>query len=410
MPSRYCSNILYKQAFKTDNDITASFLITNEISLGDLLLETGDKLLLQNSNFLGLNFTTATYDGFGLFLVDSRVTNLTGGGAGAGLGIITDTINTSTSAVSGFFLGAMYDSKGLFSLSGGVQQFTTGTLTPQPSSFVVRKLSSFEYVGSQYTPSLTNPFNDGWGVFRVAFKNNMQQVVFYKYEDDIYKQFVSYNTNIDLSKVPDSVRVGITWSGDFPVKVKNITFNGSIDSNLLFSLGGAQAPTISLPPLLIPPVPPSPIPPPPSIPRPPITTTTTASPTTTTTTASPTTTTTTADPNIGDLLDHMFTSSSVPINVTSNGSNFNFNIAAGTNPTLSLYVGVNYDFNINTSSPFAIRVSTNNTTTSIPEIYNNNITTGKTNTTLMYTPTATGVLYYVNTNSPLVNFGTINII
>jgi hypothetical protein len=231
MLSGYCSNVLYKQAFKTDNDITVSFLVpdtTKEISLGNLLLQTDDKLLLQNGNFLALQFNVTSYDGFGVFLIDSRVTTLTGGGAGAGLGIITDTINTSISAVSGFFLGAMYDSRGLFSLSGSLQQFKTGTSTLRPNSFVVRKLSSFEYVGSQYTSSLTNPFNDNWNVFRVAFKNNMQQVVFYKYEDDIYKQVVTYNTGIDLSKVPNSVRVGITWSGDFPTKVKNITFNGAL--------------------------------------------------------------------------------------------------------------------------------------------------------------------------------------
>jgi hypothetical protein len=238
MSSGFCSNILYKQAFKTDNDITVSFLIqdtTGEISFGNLLLQTNDKLLLQNNNFLSLEFNVSTYDGFGVFLLDSSVITLTGGGAGSGLGIITDTTKTSLSAVSGFFLGAMYDATGIFSLSGGLQQFKTGTSTLQPSSFVVRKLSSFEYVGSQYVPSLTTPVNDGWDVFRVAFKNNMQQVVFYKYEDDIYKQLVTYNTGIDLGKVPDSVRVGITWSGDFPIKVKNITFNGIVDSALLSS-------------------------------------------------------------------------------------------------------------------------------------------------------------------------------
>ena len=400
----FCSNILYKQAFKTDNDITVSFLIqdpTGEISFGNLLLQTNDKILLQNNNFLGIEFNVSTYDGFGVFLLDSSVITLTGGGAGGGLGIITDTTKTSLSAVSGFFLGAMYDATGIFSLSGGLQQFKTGTSTLQPSSFVVRKLSSFEYVGSQYIPSLTTPFNDSWYVFRVAFKNNMQQVVFYKYEDDIYKQVVTYNTGIDLGKVPDSVRVGITWSGDFPIKVKNITFNGNITGDLLYLTSKPQPLLQSLPPIIIPPTPIS-LPPAPIIPTPPGTTTTT--------TAAPgTTTTTTAAPGSVSL-DHAFTSSSIPINVTSSGNNFNFSIAAGTNPTLSLNTGVNYDFNINTSSPFAIRVSTNNTTTSIPEIYNNNITTGKINTTLMYTPTATGVLYYVNTNSPLVNFGTINII
>lgn len=232
MPAGFCSNILYKQPFNTNGDITISFLIQDpngSIDSGNLLLQTGDRLLLQDNNLLELNFDLI-YDGFGVFLLDARTPLLTGGGAGAGLGLITDTTTTPTSALSGFFLGAVFDLDGVFSSIGGVSQFTTGTTTPITSSLCVRKLSSFEYVGSKQFTEFIKPFNDSWNVFRVAFKNNMQQVVFYNYSDDTYKQVYSLNTNIPPIAIPKNVKVGLTWSGNFPIKVKNITVNGNIDS------------------------------------------------------------------------------------------------------------------------------------------------------------------------------------
>ena len=88
---------------------------------------------------------------------------------------------------------------------------------------------------------------------------------------------------------------------------------------------------------------------------------------------------------------------------------FTFSTAAGNNPNLTLLRGVNYDFNINTSVPFAIRVSPTNAVTAISAIYNNDIVSGVTNKVLMYTPESTGTLYYVNTINPVIS-GSVNII
>ena len=143
----YSSNILYKQPFSSREDIFVSFLIQNpatEIFFSDLLLQIGDKMLLQDESYLQLNFPL-TYKGFGVFLVDSNVPLLTGGGS-KGLGIITDENTTSLSAVSGFFLCSMYDLEGSFGALSGVNQFKTGTPTHQANSIVVRKLSSFEFM------------------------------------------------------------------------------------------------------------------------------------------------------------------------------------------------------------------------------------------------------------------------
>lgn len=232
MPQGFCSNILFKQPFKTADDITVSFLIQDpggNIDSGILLLQTGDRLLLQDESFFRLNFELI-YDGFGVFLIDSRVNTLTGGGAGAGLGLITDTTTAPTSALSGFFLGAVFDLDGVFSAANIINQFNTGTPTPVLSSLCVRKLSSFEYVGSKQVETLTKPFNDEWNVFRVAFKNNMQQVVFYQYSEGVYTQLYTVDTNINLSLIPPGARIGVTWSGNFPIKIKNVTLNGSIDN------------------------------------------------------------------------------------------------------------------------------------------------------------------------------------
>jgi hypothetical protein len=133
------------------------------------------------------------------------------------------------------------------------------------------------------------------------------------------------------------------------------------------------------------------------------TTTTTPAPTTTTTT----TTTTTPAPD--GAYNHLFTSSSIPINISYSSTAFNFSTEAGNNPNLTLTLSANYDFNINSTAPFAIRVEPVNTTTNIADIYNNDIVTGVTNKTLMYTPKSAGILFYVNTLNPTIS-GRITII
>ena len=130
--------------------------------------------------------------------------------------------------------------------------------------------------------------------------------------------------------------------------------------------------------------------------------------TTTTTTPAPTTTTTTTlGPVVG--YNHLFTSSSIPIDVSYSDGAFNFSTTAGNNPNLTLTLSANYDLNINSTAPFAIRLLPTDTTTNISDIYNNDIIQGVTNKILMYTPKSTGVLFYVNTLTPTIS-GRITII
>ena len=57
----------------------------------------------------------------------------------------------------------------------------------------------------------------------------MQQVIYYRYNNNVYTPLATFNTGISAN-IPDHVRVGITWSGDFPISLKNININATVDS------------------------------------------------------------------------------------------------------------------------------------------------------------------------------------
>lgn len=242
MPTKISSNILYTQGFDTSKDIYISFLTENPSSTtgsaGFLQLQTGgnDFLLLQYEDTwtaeekdqrINLQFDS-NVDGIGLFLIDASTPTLTGGGAGNGVGLITDTNNTSFSAVSGMVLSVIYDASGEFSRINSLEQFTTGVDEYRYNSICVRKLDTFDFVGSQIVgelPTLTD--SELWKVFRVGITSNLQSVVFYTYQNELFSPIATFNTGLDLATIPSSVKVGITYSGSFHLKVKNITFNGT---------------------------------------------------------------------------------------------------------------------------------------------------------------------------------------
>lgn len=83
----------------------------------------------------------------------------------------------------------------------------------------------------------------------------------------------------------------------------------------------------------------------------------------------------------------------------SSGSDYGSPDVSGNNPTFNLKRYANYDFIIaNGTFDTAIR----NGITDSSEVvgaFNNDSVNGKTDTTIMWTPTATGTYYYVNVNN-----------
>lgn len=212
--SEFCSNILYKQSFSTDTDIYVSFLVYDprKPNLGDvLLLQTGDKLLLQNRRDRIVIQYNMFIGGLGVFLIDAAVPTLTGGGdstGGYGAGMVTDLNTTSLSAISGMFMSSVMDFEGTFGQKDTIEQFSTGNDIPIVNSVSLRVGDTFDFKGSVYAPGIfSSPYNDDYLIFRVGFKNKMSEVIVYEYENGIsYNVIGQFNTGIPAHEVPDRVK------------------------------------------------------------------------------------------------------------------------------------------------------------------------------------------------------------
>ena len=98
----------------------------------------------------------------------------------------------------------------------------------------------------------------------------------------------------------------------------------------------------------------------------------------------------------------LFTASCLVITLTSDSA-YGSPSTSGSNPTLTLKLGSNYNINIgNNTFNTSIRNGISDTSEVIG-VYNNDTINGKYNTTLMWTPTTTGQYYYVNVDNESIN-------
>jgi len=245
----YSSNILYTQPLDPRNDITLSFLYTDfdTEDLGLLQSEDQDYFLLQDGSDFRLNIGRGTVDGLAVFLINNLPgSTLTGGGSAAnnpGLNLVTDTNTTDLSALSGIMLIAAIDKTGYFGLSsngsnGSLDQYTSGNTTLKPNNIVVRAAnrgssltalpSAFDFKGSTPLSSVNvQTVDDKFKVFSIGFKRHLQDVTIYNRTESLIEPHSTINTDISLSNLPSSVRLGISYSGYMPMEIKNITVNGN---------------------------------------------------------------------------------------------------------------------------------------------------------------------------------------
>lgn len=206
----HCSNILFTENFDTRYDFTASFTYT---------MNTSGTNPVQNS-------------GFSVFFIQGNTATLQGGGSGAGLGVVSGTDTSSTSAVSGIFLTLGFDITGEFSKIGGLPVFTTGTSIAIPNSLGLRITTDFIYVSSYYinpiAPNLYGPLgptptDKAYQTVRIGVRKNFSNIDVYSLNDQTYVKLVSFQTN--LSSIPSTAKFGIGYSGDTLFEVQNLTFN-----------------------------------------------------------------------------------------------------------------------------------------------------------------------------------------
>lgn len=250
----YSSSVLFTPTFKASDDLIISFLYSDPDSniLGTLQQEDQSNLLLEDGNNLNLNFNKGSspyLDGISVFIIDADSTassaSLVGGGnnddpnSSPGLGIVTDTIVTSSSAVSGLLAIAALDFSGEFSKTGSLSTFTDGESTatattsghfavriPDRGSLATSTPSAFPYKGRQVMQNLT--IDEKYKLCTVGFKRHLQDIIYYIRHEDGLKPSKIFNTDISLHHLPTYIRLGFSCSSTMPIELKNITVNGTL--------------------------------------------------------------------------------------------------------------------------------------------------------------------------------------
>jgi len=206
MPSLNSSSILTNRLFNTKYDFTASFTCK---------MSAGSDTPVQNN-------------GFSLFFIDGATSGLVGGGSGAGLGIISNTDTSSTSAVNGFFAGIGFDVQGTWSRNSA--PFTSGNGSSVPYNIGLRVSSDFTFVNSVIPTDTTvmYPYNTV-NTIRISTRNQFRSIYIDKLYDKTYSRIASFNSSIlpDSGILPPTGKFGIGFSGDTIFSVQDISFNYS---------------------------------------------------------------------------------------------------------------------------------------------------------------------------------------
>ena len=149
------------------------------------------------------------------------------------MNLVTDTITTANSAVSGIVLIAALDQSGYFGLSGSLDQFRGGIPSIEPGNIVLRTfnkaLSTFDFKGSIKIDSIEDRLiiDKTFNIFSIGFKRHLQDVVIYNRTSQLIETVKTFNTDIPIDTIPQYFRIGFSYSGVRPMELKNITINGT---------------------------------------------------------------------------------------------------------------------------------------------------------------------------------------
>lgn len=229
-----CNRIVLKELINPAKDICISLQTNRDVV--NLLTDSGSGVEIttdQGINIIG-EFDLIQGSGFSVFLVQGeQPLDAVGGEPGPGLGLLA-TNDTSLSAMSGHIMSIAFDFAGFYGLRNLFKDSgNRGYLNPRPFS-VTTRLSTTE---SQYDFLSSTTFNDEIfkynspiKVYRVRFKEHLNRVFFDVKDNfsDKYTNLVSYETNIDLSSVPRGVKIGLTYSGEQNLPVKDITYSANV--------------------------------------------------------------------------------------------------------------------------------------------------------------------------------------
>jgi len=229
-----CNRIVLKELINPAKDICISLqtnrdavnLLTDSDSSVEITTDDGINILAQ--------FDIIQGSGFSVFLVQGdQPLDSVGGESGPGLGLLS-TNDTSLSAMSGHIMSIAFDFAGFYGISNLFKDSGSGGyLNPRPFSITTRLStteSQYDFLSSSTFTDNIFKYNSPLKVFRVRFKEHLNRV-FFDIKDNLsdkYTNLVSYETNIDLPSVPRGVKIGLTYSGEQNLPVKDITYSANV--------------------------------------------------------------------------------------------------------------------------------------------------------------------------------------
>jgi hypothetical protein len=229
-----CNRIVLKELINPAKDIVMS-IQTNRDAV-NLLTDPGSGVEITTD--LGINiigeFNLIQGSGFTIFLVQGEeVLDEVGGEAGPGLGLLA-TNDTSLSAMSGHIMSVAFDFAGFYGIRNLFKNTgNRGYLNPRPftvSSRLSTTNSMYDFLSSTTFNEDVFRYNEPIKVYRVRFKEHLNRI-FFDIKDnfsDRYINLVSFETNIDLASVPRGVKIGLSYSGEQNLPVKDITYSANV--------------------------------------------------------------------------------------------------------------------------------------------------------------------------------------
>jgi len=171
--------------------------------------------------------TPTQNNGFSVFFINGNTTTLIGGGSGQGLGIISNTDVTTTSAVSGLFAAIGFDVQGTFSKNS--YPFNSGNASSIPNSICLRVTPDFKFIGSTTLPlSVTYPYNN-INTIRIDVRNKFRTITISTLNNTLYTPLTTFDSSylINSGTLPSTGKFGIGFSGDTVFYVQDINVNYS---------------------------------------------------------------------------------------------------------------------------------------------------------------------------------------
>jgi len=218
-----CSKIIFNTRFDPRQDIYISYELPKKSILTEdeqsLLTETGFLLVVENE------FRSTT--GIVTYITNAEP-DLVNGEPGFGLGLLASN-GTGFESITGHIASLAVDLSGGYALSGLFKDSgSRGLPVKVPNSITARVSntdSEYDYLSSSTYDNLSSDMVD-IEALRIGFRNYLSKYSLDVKIDGLYTRIFEAEYDLDINTIPETVKVGISHSGNEPIYLRDITYSG----------------------------------------------------------------------------------------------------------------------------------------------------------------------------------------